>query len=259
MDLKLDINISNQYRSKAQIARVLTENWVRINGYCPNCGSELIEFENNRPVADFLCNNCREEFELKSKKSLKIGKKIVDGAYSKMIERLFSENNPNFFFLTYDITKLQVTNFIIIPKFFFLPDIIEKRKPLSSNARRAGWIGCNINIAKIPDKGRLYYVKHSQIKPKNQVIREWKKVSFIKKQKGENKGWLIDVMKCIDNIPKVVFTLSDVYKFENILKGKYPKNNFIRDKIRQQLQILRDKGFIEFKNRGVYKKIDYID
>ena len=255
MNLNLDINIAKNYSNKTQIARVLTEYWVKNNGYCPNCGSELSEFENNRPVADFLCRTCREEFELKSKKSLKISNRIVDGAYSKMIERILAENKPNFFFLTYDMNKLQVTNFIIIPKFFFLPDIIEKRKPLSSNARRAGWVGCNINITEIPENGRLFYVKQSQVIPKTQIIKKWGKVSFIKKQKGESKGWIIDIMKCIDNIPKVEFTLSEVYKFENILKEKYPKNNFIKDKIRQQLQILRDKGIIEFVSSGKYKKV----
>ena len=31
-------------------------------------------------------------------------------------------------------------------------------------------------------------------------------------------------------------------------------NNFIKDKIRQQLQVLRDKGMIDFMSRGKYKK-----
>ena len=43
--------------------------------------------------------------------------------------------------------------------------------------------------------------------------------------------------------------------FEDELKKKHPDNNFIKDKIRQQLQYLRDKGFIEFVTPGHYKKI----
>ena len=38
-------------------------------------------------------------------------------------------------------------------------------------------------------------------------------------------------------------------------KSKYTNNNFIKDKIRQQLQVLRDQGIIEFNGRGNYKKI----
>ncbi|PWE25349.1 restriction endonuclease, partial [Aliarcobacter skirrowii] len=37
------------------------------------------------------------------------------------------------------------------------------------------------------------------------------------------------------------------------LKTKYPNNNFIEDKIRQQLQILRDKNYLTFESRGKYK------
>ena len=97
MDLFFDLSLAQNYKSKSQIARILTENWVSRNAYCPNCGNELTDFENNRPVADFYCKKCKEEFELKSKKANKIGKKIVDGAYSTMIERITSDTNPNFF------------------------------------------------------------------------------------------------------------------------------------------------------------------
>lgn len=62
---------------------------------------------------------------------------------------------------------------------------------------------------------------------------------------------------CIDSISKDTFNLKDIYDFEEILKIKYPNNNFIKDKIRQQLQILRDKGLIEFVARGRYKKVKY--
>ena len=58
-----------------------------------------------------------------------MGKKIVDGAYKTMIERLQSNSNPNFFFLNYDTNSFDIVNFIVIPKYFFVPEIIEKRKP----------------------------------------------------------------------------------------------------------------------------------
>ena len=63
-------------------------------------------------------------------------------------------------------------------------------------------------------------------------------------------------MNCVDLIKKQSFTLDEIYKFEQKLKIKYPNNNFIKDKIRQQLQVLRDKGVIDFKSRGVYRKIN---
>jgi len=99
MDLSFDLSLIKNYKNNSQISRVLTENWLKTNGYCPSCNEPYLnEFENNKPVADFYCNSCKEEYELKSKKGTKIGKKIVDGAYSTMIERINSESNPNFFF-----------------------------------------------------------------------------------------------------------------------------------------------------------------
>jgi len=256
MNLTFDTYLSDNYTNKSQIARVLTENWVKNNSYCPNCGEiNLNEFENNKPVADFYCSKCSEQFELKSKNAFDIGNKIVDGAYSTMIKRINSDENPNFFFLTYDKTKWEVNNFLIIPKHYFTSDIIIKRKPLSNTARRAGWIGCNIDITKVPESGRIFLVKNSEIILKEKVQSKWKGTEFLRTRKGESKGWIIDIMNCIDAIQKETFTLKDIYSFEGQLKQKYPNNNFVKDKIRQQLQFLRDKGLIEFKNRGTYKKI----
>lgn len=161
MDLKFDTNLVHGYKSNSQIVRLLTENWVLNNSYCPSCGEmPLNEFENNRPVADFYCKRCSEEFELKSK-SGKLSNTITDGAYATMIERINSDNNPNFFFLTYT-KQWTVNNFLIIPKQFFTAEIIIKRHPLSESARRAGWVGCNIDISNISDSGKVYLVKNAQ-------------------------------------------------------------------------------------------------
>lgn len=67
------------------------------------------------------------------------------------------------------------------------------------------------------------------------------------------RGWTLTVMKCIDRLDKKDFLLDDVYKFEEELKRAYPGNKHIKDKIRQQLQILRDKGYLEFIGRGKYR------
>lgn len=60
-------------------------------------------------------------------------------------------------------------------------------------------------------------------------------------------------MRCVEKIGKNEFTLEDVYRFENELSILHPENKHIRDKIRQQLQILRDKGYLDFVSRGYYR------
>ena len=94
MDFNLDENIAVGYKSKSQKIRVMSENWVAKNIYCPCCGNlHIRSLENNKPVSDFQCDNCGEVFELKSKEG-NIGRKIADGAYSTMIERITSITNP---------------------------------------------------------------------------------------------------------------------------------------------------------------------
>ncbi len=252
MNLNLNITLAEGYKSNSQIARVLTESWVKENCYCPNCGqSQLSDFENNMPVADFYCPECKEEFELKSKNG-KLSKIINDGAYDSMIKRITSDTNPNFFFLTYD--KNIVDNFLVIPKQFFTPEIIIKRKPLSTNAKRAGWVGCNIDISKVPESGRIFIVKNSKIIEKEKVHIKLKRTNFLKSKSLEARGWILDVLNCVEEIKKQSFTLDELYAFENKLKTKYPNNKHIKDKIRQQLQLLRDKGLIKFNGRGNYEK-----
>jgi len=254
MNLNFNIKLADGYSSNSQIARILTEDWVKENSYCPSCGNlPLKEFENNRPVADFYCKSCNEEFELKSK-SGKLSNSIPDGAYSTMIQRINSNENPNFFFLTYS-KQWSVNDFLIIPKQFFTDEIIVKRKPLSKTARRAGWTGCNIDISNIADAGKVFLIKNSTIANREIVKESFNKTIFLRGKSADVKSWILDVMKCVDSISKEKFSLDDVYKFEEELKLKHPKNNFIKDKIRQQLQLLRDRGIIEFAGRGNYKKI----
>jgi len=256
MNLHLNKDIASNYKSNSQIARILTEYWVKTNSYCPVCGKPyLCEFENNKPVADFYCDSCHEQYELKSRKDNSIGKQIVDGAYSTMIKRINSSTNPNFFFLTYDKALMEVNNFLIIPKHYFTSDIINKRKALSPNARRAGWVGCNIDITKIPGNGKIFIVKDSKVVDEKKVIEKWQRTSFIGNKRGESRGWILDIMNCVDAIDGESFSLKDIYRFEDTLKIKYPDNHFIKDKIRQQLQILRDKGLIDFVSRGRYRKV----
>lgn len=222
MNLTFNTNLGKGYTSNSQIAKSLTENWVLNNSYCPSCGAlPLNEFENNRPVADFYCKKCSEEFELKSKGG-KLYNTITDGAYSKMIERINSENNPNFFFLTY--TKdWTVNNFLIIPKQFFTPEIIIKRPPLAETARRAGWVGCNIDLSKVAESGKVFLVKNAQVVDSKIVNESFNKTLFLREKSKNAKGWILDIMKCIDEIKKDTFSLDEVYKFEEQLKLKYPK------------------------------------
>lgn len=253
MHLNLDTKLARGYNSLSQKIRVLTEGWVNNEVFCPACGYNIKHYKNNKPVADFFCLNCKEDYELKSKKD-SIGSKIVDGAYRTMLERLRSSSIPNFFLLNYGLKGLEVLNFFVIPKHFFIPQIIEKRSPLSQSARRAGWIGCNISLRNIPQTGKIFYIKDKQIESKEKILENWSKTLFLREEKEiQGKGWILDIMNCIDRLNKKRFNLDEVYAFKKFLAEKYPNNRHVKDKIRQQLQFLRDKGYLRFIARGEYE------
>ena len=256
MNLCFATHLADNYTSQPQKIRVLTENWVESQVYCPNCGhGEIDKYCNNKPVADFFCSNCEEDYELKSKKGYS-GTKIVDGAYRTMIQRLQERHTPNLFLLNYDMDTFQVMNFLVIPKHFFVPGIIEKRPPLSQTAVRAGWVGCNILLQNIPQSGKIFLVKNKNIELKEKVLEEWKKTLFLREKKEINaKGWLLDVMMCIEKLGHKDFSLDEIYEFEDALSNKHPDNRHVKDKIRQQLQFLRNKGYLEFVERGHYRLI----
>ena len=254
MKLILDKQLITNYKNASQKARILTEQWVDKSVFCPNCGHlDIDKYPNNQPVADFFCSNCKEDYELKSKQG-GVGAKILDGSYRTKMERLRSSSNPNLFVLNYDLQHLCVLNFFVIPKHFFVPEIIEKRKPLAPSARRAGWIGSNILLQNIPQTGKIFLVKQQQIEPKAKVLAEWKKTLFLREEREiAARGWLLDVMRCIEKVGKHTFALGDIYMFEKELSTLHPDNQHIKDKIRQQLQVLRDKGYIQFTSRGNYQ------
>lgn len=256
MDLHFNTSLIHGYKSAVQIARVLTEDWFARNMYCPICGNTSIKkAEPNAPVKDYVCEHCKSQYELKSKKDNtdNYTTKVNDGVYKTMIERITSLDNPSFFFMHYDC--YEVNNLIIVPKCFFIPQIIEKRKPLPEHARRAGWEGCNILLNKMPDFAKIPIIKNKVVLDLKDVCKEYNRIYSLQTNNLESRGWLIDVLNCVEQLD-TTFTLKQMYEFVEVLKEKHPANNNLEAKIRQQLQFLRDEGFIEFTSRGNYKKIN---
>ena len=204
------------------------------------------------PVADFHCTECREEFELKSKRG-RMGPSVADGAYGAKLQRLASDTNPNLALLSYDLSRFAVTDLFFVPKQFFVPDIIERRPPLAPTARRAGWVGSNILLREVPESGKVWFVRGGEAAPLDAVLAQWRSTLFLREAGAAARGWLIEVMRCVEQIGAAAFTLDDVYAFEGRLAALYPSNHNVRPKIRQQLQVLRDRGWLEFTGRGRYR------
>jgi len=96
-------------------------------------------------------------------------------------------------------------------------------------------------------------VKDGVIQPRESILAQWQRTLFLRDENLDQRGWLIEVMKCVELIGKGEFHLEDVYAFEPTLSGIYPNNKYVREKIRQQLQVLRDQGYLDFVSRGFYR------
>src|ERR1700687_2284952 len=160
----------SSYSSGSQSARAWTEAWVSAWAYCPHCGNAKISaFPHNSPLPDFFCTSFSEEFELKSQRT-KFGAKVLDGEFNTKCERLAESNNPNLLLMNYDLKSLAVVNLFIVPKHFFVREIIEARKPLSATARRAGWIGSNILLSRVPVSGKIHIVQSGLVRAQELVL-----------------------------------------------------------------------------------------
>lgn len=152
MDLKCSARLASAYKSRSQIARVLTESWCARELYCPACISEhLLPSKVNTPAVDFTCPLCEQLFQLKSFRRWNPNR-IPDAGYDAMIRSIRSDRIPNLFILQYS-PDWFVRNLLLVPHFFFPESIIERRRPLAPHARRAGWVGRSTRLGTIEFHG----------------------------------------------------------------------------------------------------------
>lgn len=244
MNLSMTGALAEAYKSGCQSARVVTETWGADNFYCPNCTAPKLKWLTaGTEVIDYRCPNCESEYQLKSQRG-RIGNSITDGAYGAMMRKVESDETPNFYFLQYDYQSWTVSNLLLVPHFAFPRSAIIKRPPLAATARRAGWIGCNIALNHIPADARISIVTESKVISPVEVRAQFRKIKPLKDISVKERGWTLDVLNGIRTLGKKEFTNTDAYTLTKQLEKLHPDNRHVRDKIRQQLQVLRDAGLL---------------
>lgn len=255
MLLSLDPTLAVGYKSKSQIARRITEQWGLENLYCSACDSnQLTQSPNNTPAIDFVCPQCQETYQLKSRATWS-DHKIADADYQKMITAVSGGTSPNLLVLQYS-NSWQVKRLLLVPSFFFSPSAIEKRKPLGPNAKRAGWVGCNIVLSSIAPEGKLNLINNGIASNLLKIRKQYQQMRPLSQIAVPARGWTLDVLQVISGFGKRGFTLGEVYGFEAHLAALHPENHRVRDKIRQQLQVLRDLNLLLFLGPGNYRLVD---
>ena len=253
MNLSMAGELAAAYTSGSQKAGNVTEAWGADNFYCLNCPSPKLDWlKPNTKVNDYQCPNCGFWYQLKSQKT-RIGNSITDGAYGPMASAATTGCLPNFFFMHYELETWSVKNLLLVPHFAFPPSAIIKRKPLSPTARRAGWVGCNFDLNRIPIEARIAVVRESKAAPEIEVREKYRRVKPFENIAVSQRGWMLDVLNIVHRLGKTEFTNQDVYVFERELEQLHPDNSHIRDKIRQQLQNLARAGLLIHAGRNDYR------
>ena len=91
------------------------------------------------------------------------------------------------------------------------------------------------------------------IVPPEEVREKFKRIKPLKDISVTQRGWTLDVLNAIRRLGKTQFTTADVYPFEREPAELHPDNRHVRDKIRQQLQELRDAGLLLHLGRGEWR------
>lgn len=248
----MPIGLARGYRSPAQRARVVSEAWAGQNLFCPCCPSPRLNLlDPNVPAVDMFCPRCSSAFQLKSQRRPPSGR-VTDSAYNSMMHAIRSDAAPNLLVLHYDRDRWQVRDLLLIPRFALSASCIEKRRPLGPNARRSGWVGCNILLASIPVDARIPLVTAGVPEKASWVRERYARLQPLEGQRHEVRGWMLDVLRFVRKLGTEQFTLADVYSFRNQLAALHPQNLHVEAKIRQQLQRLRDAGLVDFMGGGNY-------
>lgn len=253
MNLRLPVELAQGYKSPSQQARVVTQAWARENLFCVSCSSlKLTAMPEGTEANDLTCSDCDLLYELKSKSS-PILNKVSDAGYAAMMRAIRTNRTPNLLLLHYEKPQWVVKNLTLIPHFAFPESAIEKRNPLHDSARRHGHILCNIVLTNIPNDAKIPLVRNGVVVSQNQIREHFRRIEPLKRFRSRKRSWPLDVLRIVESLGKSTFSNDDVYAFEHALQELHPNNRHIRDKIRQQLQKLRDRNLLLHVGRNCWR------
>jgi type II restriction enzyme len=70
----------------------------------------------------------------------------------------------------------------------------------------------------------VFVIRERELISKANVLEQWRSTLFLRGKGLDARGWLIEVMRCVDRIGQAAFTLDDVYAYEAHLSALYPSN-----------------------------------
>jgi len=241
------------YKNIRAGVRVITEAWGEENLFCVGCASRTLRrCPSNTAGVDFICPACSNSYQLKSS-AHPPARRIPDAAYWVMHRLIRTGNAPSLFALHYSPYNWTVRNLLLIPSFAISRSAILRRKPTWPKGRKRPWVGCDYALDRIPTDARIPVVAEGRILSVSRVRDQFERLQWVRRQRWYNRGWTMDVLRVVRALGKREFTLSEMYSRAERLRQLHPENRHVEPKIRQQLQRLRDFGFLEFLSPGHYR------
>jgi type II restriction enzyme len=108
---------------------------------------------------------------------------------------------------------------------------------------------------KIPADAKIPVVVNGKPLTSRSVRSAYRRLAPIENLTIESRGWTLDVLNVVRSRNKTNFLLADVYAKADYLGQLHRNNSHVRDKIGQQLQVLRDMGILEFSGDGAYRPV----
>ena len=145
--------VPSHWKTDSRVYGEACEHWISDHYSCPSCGvGRLEKLTANEKSIDHRCYNCAELFQVKAhKKSFEKRDgtiEFIGAEYRTTLSSLEGEKKWNLILVEYDRGSSKIKKVGTILKEDIAKDNIIPRKPLSENARRAGWQGCNFKFNK---------------------------------------------------------------------------------------------------------------
>ena len=88
----------------------------------------------------------------------------------KFLNAIREDRTPNLLLMRHALATWEVRDLLLIPSFMFSESAVIKRPPLAPTARRAGWVGCNIALVRVPAEARIFLVWTTMCEPRNAAV-----------------------------------------------------------------------------------------
>jgi type II restriction enzyme len=96
-------------------------------------------------------------------------------------------------------------------------------------------------------------VTNGEFQSRGKIGEAYKRLRPLEKLKVEKPGRTLGVLNVVRSLGKIEFKLPEVYAHSEEPAKLHPEKHHVDEKIRQQLQELRDMGIFKFVKPGFYR------